>query len=100
MGGAPHPNTRAAALGPPPPAAPRQRGRRWVARDGLVLGELPPGAKVGTSAPWRASQLRALGLGLDIVALRGVTATRAAGAATPNSSPGLAAWAAPHTCSA
>ncbi|WP_280394601.1 hydroxymethylbilane synthase [Nocardia brasiliensis] len=47
-----------------------------VARDGLVLGELPPGAKVGTSAPRRASQLRALGLGLDIVALRGNLDTR------------------------
>ncbi|MDO3650060.1 hydroxymethylbilane synthase [Nocardia mangyaensis] len=42
-----------------------------VARDGLVLGELPAGAKVGTSAPRRAAQLRALGLGLDIVPLRG-----------------------------
>ncbi|QIS06453.1 hydroxymethylbilane synthase [Nocardia brasiliensis] len=47
-----------------------------VARDGLVLGELPAGAKVGTSAPRRASQLRALGLGLDIVALRGNLDTR------------------------
>lgn len=42
-----------------------------VARDGLVLGELPAGSKIGTSAPRRASQLRALGLGLEIVPLRG-----------------------------
>ncbi|MBC7300221.1 MAG: hydroxymethylbilane synthase [Nocardia sp.] len=42
-----------------------------VARDGLVLGELPAGARVGTSAPRRAAQLRALGLGLDILPLRG-----------------------------
>ncbi|AWK71517.1 MULTISPECIES: hydroxymethylbilane synthase [Rhodococcus] len=42
-----------------------------VARDGLVLGELPVGSKVGTSAPRRTSQLRALGLGLDIRPLRG-----------------------------
>jgi hydroxymethylbilane synthase len=42
-----------------------------VARDGLVLGELPAGSKVGTSAPRRVSQLSALGLGLDIVPLRG-----------------------------
>jgi len=42
-----------------------------VARDGLVLGELPAGSKVGTSAPRRTSQLRALGLGLDIRPLRG-----------------------------
>ncbi|WP_194831990.1 hydroxymethylbilane synthase [Nocardia sp. XZ_19_369] len=47
-----------------------------VARDGLVLGELPAGARVGTSAPRRASQLRALGLGLDIVPLRGNLDTR------------------------
>ncbi|MDQ2722459.1 MAG: hydroxymethylbilane synthase [Actinomycetota bacterium] len=42
-----------------------------VARDGLVLGELPTGARVGTSAPRRAAQLRALGLGFDVVPLRG-----------------------------
>ncbi|GGK50609.1 hydroxymethylbilane synthase [Nocardia camponoti] len=47
-----------------------------VARDGLVLGELPAGARVGTSAPRRAAQLRALGLGLDIVPLRGNIDTR------------------------
>ncbi|WP_238421441.1 hydroxymethylbilane synthase [Gordonia sp. 'Campus'] len=42
-----------------------------VARDGLVLGELPPGSVIGTSAPRRAAQLRALGLGLEIRPLRG-----------------------------
>ncbi|NLU84119.1 hydroxymethylbilane synthase [Rhodococcus sp. HNM0569] len=42
-----------------------------VARDSLVLGELPPGSKVGTSAPRRTSQLRALGLGLELLPLRG-----------------------------
>ena len=42
-----------------------------VARDGLVLGELPAGARVGTSAPRRSAQLLALGLGLEVVALRG-----------------------------
>ncbi|MFE7741920.1 hydroxymethylbilane synthase [Nocardia sp. NPDC057455] len=47
-----------------------------VARDGLVLGELPAGAKIGTSAPRRAAQLRALGLGLDVVPLRGNLDTR------------------------
>ncbi|MDE1672233.1 MULTISPECIES: hydroxymethylbilane synthase [Nocardia] len=47
-----------------------------VARDGLVLGELPAGSKVGTSAPRRAAQLRALGLGLDVVPLRGNLDTR------------------------
>jgi hydroxymethylbilane synthase len=47
-----------------------------VARDGLVLGELPAGARVGTSAARRAAQLRALGLGLQIVPLRGNIDTR------------------------
>jgi hydroxymethylbilane synthase len=42
-----------------------------VARDGLTLGELPPGARVGTGAPRRVAQLRALGLGLDVVPIRG-----------------------------
>ncbi|UGQ59317.1 hydroxymethylbilane synthase [Rhodococcus pyridinivorans] len=47
-----------------------------VARDGLVLGELPPGSKVGTSAPRRRAQLAALGLGLQIEPLRGNIDTR------------------------
>jgi hydroxymethylbilane synthase len=47
-----------------------------VARDGLVLGELPAGSRIGTSAPRRAAQLRALGLGLEIVPLRGNLDTR------------------------
>jgi hydroxymethylbilane synthase len=47
-----------------------------VARDGLTLGELPAGARVGTGSPRRAAQLRALGLGLEIVALRGNVDTR------------------------
>ena len=47
-----------------------------VARDGLVLAELPPGSVVGTSSPRRAAQLRALGLGLEIRPLRGNLDTR------------------------
>ena len=47
-----------------------------VARDGLVLGELPPGSRVGTGAPRRVAQLRALGLGLELVPLRGNVDTR------------------------
>ncbi len=49
-----------------------------VARDGLTLGELPPGSTVGTGAPRRVAQLRALGLGLDVVGLRGNVDTRMA----------------------
>ncbi len=47
-----------------------------VARDGLVLGELPPGTRIGTSAPRRMSQLRVLGQGLDVRPLRGNLDTR------------------------
>jgi hydroxymethylbilane synthase len=47
-----------------------------VARDGMTLGELPQGARVGTGSLRRAAQLRALGLGLDIVPLRGNVDTR------------------------
>ncbi|OBB60223.1 hydroxymethylbilane synthase [Mycobacterium sp. 852013-51886_SCH5428379] len=47
-----------------------------VARDGLVLGELPAGSIIGTSSPRRAAQLRALGLGLEIRPLRGNLDTR------------------------
>ena len=47
-----------------------------VARDGLTLGELPAGARVGTGSPRRAAQLHALGLGLDVVAIRGNVDTR------------------------
>jgi hydroxymethylbilane synthase len=47
-----------------------------VARDGLPLGQLPPGSVVGTSSPRRAAQLRALGLGLEIRPLRGNLDTR------------------------
>ena len=47
-----------------------------VARDGLTLGELPAGSRVGTGSPRRAAQLRALGLGLEIVGMRGNVDTR------------------------
>ncbi|GAA4658954.1 MULTISPECIES: hydroxymethylbilane synthase [Amycolatopsis] len=47
-----------------------------IARDGLTLGELPRGAKVGTGSPRRSAQLQALGLGLEIVPIRGNIDTR------------------------
>ena len=42
-----------------------------VARDGLTVSELPAGSLVGTGSPRRAAQLRALGLGLEVVDIRG-----------------------------
>jgi hydroxymethylbilane synthase len=47
-----------------------------VARDGLTLGELPPGSRIGTGSPRRAAQVRALGLGHDVVDIRGNVDTR------------------------
>lgn len=59
-------------------AVPRREDPRdaVVARDGLTLGELPDGSKVGTGSPRRAAQLAALGLGLEIVEIRGNVETR------------------------
>ncbi|MFL6062087.1 MAG: hydroxymethylbilane synthase [Marmoricola sp.] len=47
-----------------------------VARDGLTLGELPPGSRVGTGSPRRVAQLEALGLGIELVGVRGNVDTR------------------------
>jgi hydroxymethylbilane synthase len=47
-----------------------------VARDGKVLGELPHGARIGTGAARRNAQLQALGLGLEVVPIRGNVDTR------------------------
>src|SRR3954454_252601 len=67
----PHPGIEVAAV--PPREDPRDV---VVARDGLTLGELPAGARVGTGSPRRAAQLQALGLGFDVVAIRGNVDTR------------------------
>ncbi len=51
-------------------------------RDALItsnrqmLAELDPGTRVGTGSPRRTAQLRALGLGLDVVPIRGNVDTR------------------------
>ena len=63
---APDPRLVLAAV--PPRADPRDA---LVARNGLVLGALPPGAVLGTGSPRRTAQLRALGLGLEVVPIRG-----------------------------
>jgi hydroxymethylbilane synthase len=68
---APDPRFTIAAI--PPREDPRDA---LVARDGLVLGELPVGSVIGTSSPRRTAQLRALGLGLEIRPLRGNLDTR------------------------
>ncbi|MGL5818324.1 MAG: hydroxymethylbilane synthase [Phycicoccus sp.] len=47
-----------------------------IARDGLTLGGLPAGATVGTGSPRRAAQLAALGLGVEVVGIRGNVDTR------------------------
>lgn len=47
-----------------------------VARDRLTLGELPPGSVLGTGSPRRAAQLHALGLGHQVVDIRGNVDTR------------------------
>jgi hydroxymethylbilane synthase len=49
-----------------------------VARDGLTLGELQTGALVGTGSPRRVAQLEALGLGLELTAIRGNVDSRIA----------------------
>ncbi|RJQ78072.1 hydroxymethylbilane synthase [Pseudonocardiaceae bacterium YIM PH 21723] len=67
------PDSRLSLAAVPPREDPRDA---LVARDGLTLGELPPGSVVGTGSPRRAAQLEALGLGLVIKPIRGNIDTR------------------------
>lgn len=67
------PDPRLVLAGVPPREDPRDV---LIARDGLTLGELPAGSRVGTGSPRRAAQLRALGLGLEVVPIRGNVDTR------------------------
>jgi len=61
-------------------AIPRREDPRdaLVARDALVLADLPRGARIGTGSPRRSAQLRALGRGFEIVDIRGNVDTRVA----------------------
>ena len=47
-----------------------------VARDGLTLAELPAGARIGTGSPRRTAQVLGLGLGHELVPIRGNVDTR------------------------
>jgi hydroxymethylbilane synthase len=47
-----------------------------VARDGRTLTQLPAGARIGTGAVRRIAQLHALGLGFELVPIRGNVDTR------------------------
>jgi hydroxymethylbilane synthase len=67
------PDRRLVLAAIPPREDPRDA---LVARDGLVLGELPAGSRVGTGSARRKAQLEALGLGLDVVPIRGNVDTR------------------------
>jgi hydroxymethylbilane synthase len=67
------PDSRLSLAAVPPRQDPRDA---LIARDGLTLGELPAGSRVGTGSPRRAAQIQALGLGLEIVPIRGNVDTR------------------------
>jgi hydroxymethylbilane synthase len=68
---APAPGLVVAAV--PPREDPRDA---LVSRDRTPLNQLAEGSTVGTGSPRRTAQLRALGLGLDVVPLRGNVDTR------------------------
>jgi hydroxymethylbilane synthase len=67
------PDARTSVVAVPPREDPRDV---LVARDGLTLAELPTGARIGTGSPRRRAQVAALGLGLELVDLRGNVDTR------------------------
>jgi len=63
-----------------------------VARDGMTLGELPPGAVIGTGSPRRQAQLLALGLGHRVSDLRGNVDTRLAAVTRVGSTESSSPW--------
>lgn len=48
----------------------------WISRDGVLLSDLPPGPRVGTSSLRRAAQLKRLRPDIEIIPLRGNVGTR------------------------
>jgi hydroxymethylbilane synthase len=68
-----HPGLHIAAV--PPREDPRDA---LVARDGMTLAELPPGAMIGTGAVRRIAQIHALGLQLQVTPIRGNVDSRIA----------------------
>ncbi|MDX2025483.1 hydroxymethylbilane synthase [Microcella sp.] len=68
---APHPELAISAI-------PKRADARdaLVARDGLTLEQLPPGARVGTGSPRRRAQLRRRRADVEVVDLRGNVDTR------------------------
>ena len=72
----------APAAGPDPRRRARRartRATRWSPATGSPSASCRPGSTVGTGAPRRVAQLRALGLGLEVVPIRGNVDTRWAG---------------------
>ncbi|MCW0212324.1 MAG: hydroxymethylbilane synthase [Pseudonocardia sp.] len=67
------PDPRLTLAAVPPREDPRDA---LVARDGRVLGELGAGSRIGTGSARRTAQLAALGLGYEIVPIRGNVDTR------------------------
>ena len=60
----------------PPSRRGRTRATRWSPATAWCSASCPPEPRVGTGSPRRTAQLEALGLGLDVVPIRGNVDTR------------------------